>query len=154
VTLNLSAWIVRCGAVGALLLLAGCGLGRADDRTNKILVGGDINHEAVHAFERANGHHPSRDDLLSVHRVWIDNEVLYREGLKLPLEPGEAANRESVISKSLASIEAGVTPSTKSCGVGSKATARNTTGRRASTSKTPRYPGPTPKPRCEPAWSS
>jgi hypothetical protein len=54
--------------------------------------------------------------MLALHRVWIDNEVLYREGLKLSGETGEGAtragaNREDVIFKALGVIDRSVRPS-------------------------------------------
>jgi hypothetical protein len=40
--------------------------------------------------------------------VWLDNEVLYREGLALGLDRGDNSIRERVIFKSLSMIEAGL----------------------------------------------
>lgn len=95
---------------GLIATLGACGVSRADDQASTIVVGGDVNHEAVHAFEKSRGRQPTREELLSLHRVWIDNEILYREGLKLPLDAGEAANREKVIFKALGVIEEKVRP--------------------------------------------
>ncbi len=41
-------------------------------------------------------------------RVWLDNEVLYREGLALQLDKGDTAIRERVIFKALSVIDASV----------------------------------------------
>jgi len=90
-----------------MLVLNTCGRGR-EEPPNAILVGGDVNSGALHAFEKTHGRHPSRDELLSLHRVFIDNEVLYREGLKIGLGEGDAGNRERVIAKALSAIDANV----------------------------------------------
>jgi len=74
------------------------------------VVAGDVNHEAVHAFERSHARAPTREELLEVHRVWINNEILYREGLKLPPGEIEAKDREQVIFKALAAINERVKP--------------------------------------------
>lgn len=101
--LLLGCWILAA-------TLGGCKLGRAEHRPEKIVVGGYVNHEAVHQFAKASGHQPTRQELLSIHRVWIDNEVLYREGKKLPLAAGEASNRERVIEKQLEELEKKLAP--------------------------------------------
>jgi hypothetical protein len=62
----------------------------------------------VHAWAKAQRRQPTHDELLSIHQVWIDNEVLYREGLK-ERRPGAAPpTREQAISNALAAIEAQV----------------------------------------------
>jgi hypothetical protein len=93
------------GVTGVMLTVAACGVGRADDSANTVVVPGDVNHATLHDLQRVRGRHLTREELLELHRVWIDNEVLYREGLKLPLEPGEAGNREHVIFKALGALD-------------------------------------------------
>jgi hypothetical protein len=93
------------GATSVLLTVAGCGWGGANDGANTVVVPGDVNHTTLHDLQRARGRHLTREELLELHRVWIDNEVLYREGLKLPLEPSEAGNREHVIFKALSALD-------------------------------------------------
>jgi hypothetical protein len=72
--------------IGSLLLvfLAGPGEvlagGRDDPQT--IVVGSEVNSEAVEGFETSHGRDPNETELGELHRVWIENEVLYREGLK------------------------------------------------------------------------
>lgn len=89
----------------ALLLVAliACGARETDHRVT-ILVGGDVNHEAVHTFERARGRPPTHEELLGIHGTWIDNEILYREGSKLPFDAATGENREQVIFRALAAI--------------------------------------------------
>jgi len=94
----------------ALLTLTACSCSRRDDAALTIVVPGDVNHEAFHALARARGRHLTREELLELHRVWIDNEILYREGLKLPSAPDQVANRERIIGRALGAIEQKLRP--------------------------------------------
>jgi hypothetical protein len=95
--------------VALVTALSACNAVRAhDEQVSPLIVPGEVNHEAVHTFERAHGRKPAREDLLAIHRVWINNEVLYREGKTLPA--GEAGTREQVIARSLRAIEEKVSP--------------------------------------------
>ena len=51
---------------------------------------------------------PNEDELFALRRVWLDNEVLYREGMALGLDNGDKAIRERVIFKALSVVEANV----------------------------------------------
>jgi hypothetical protein len=79
---------------------------RGDPRT--IVVGADVENEAVETFRAARGREPNRDELEALHRVWLDNEVLYREGLALQVDRGDDAIRERVIFKALSVIDSNV----------------------------------------------
>src|SRR6478735_12564867 len=94
----------------ALLTLAACSCSRKDDAALTILVPGDVNHEALHALAHARGRHLTREELLELHRAWIDNEVLYREGLKLLSTPAKGANREQIIARALSGLEQKLQP--------------------------------------------
>lgn len=50
---------------------------------------------------------PNEEELYALRRVWLDNEVLYREGLGLQLDKGDKAIRERVIFKALSVVDAG-----------------------------------------------
>jgi len=82
-------------------------LGRADD-PRLIVVGSDVDNEAIATFEAARGHKPNAEELKALHRVWLDNEVLYREGLNLQVDRGDTAIRERVIFKMLNVIDSNV----------------------------------------------
>ncbi|HEY0466367.1 MAG TPA: peptidylprolyl isomerase [Polyangiaceae bacterium] len=64
----------------------------------------------MHDLKRARGREPTREELLALHRVWIDNEILYREGLKLSGGVAGASTREQLISRSLVEIDRKVRP--------------------------------------------
>jgi hypothetical protein len=80
---------------------------RADD-PRVIVVGPEVDSEAVEIFEHSRGREPNAEELIALHRIWLDNEVLYREGLALQVDRGDAAIKERVIFKSLSMIEAGL----------------------------------------------
>src|SRR5437762_3294826 len=80
---------------------------RADD-PHTIVVGADVDSEAIETFKAARGHEPNAEELSALRRVWLDNEVLYREGLALQVDKGDAAIRERVIFKALSVIDSNV----------------------------------------------
>src|SRR5262245_38377617 len=81
--------------------------GRADD-PRTIAVDRAVDREARDVFQKARGREPNADELYALRRVWLDNEVLYREGLALGLDKGDSTIRERVIFKMLSAIEAGL----------------------------------------------
>jgi hypothetical protein len=77
-----------------------------DPRT--IIVGADVDGEAIRVFKTARGRNPNEDELYALRKVWLDNEVLYREGLALALDKGDKSIRERVIFKALSVVDANV----------------------------------------------
>src|SRR5262249_22879766 len=69
---------------------------------------GDIERETRETFKAARGREPNAEELEALHRVWLDNEVLYREGLAMEVDKGDPAIRERVIFKELSVIDANV----------------------------------------------
>lgn len=80
---------------------------RADD-PHTIVIGDDVAKEAIETFQAARGHEPNAEELEALRRVWLDNEVLYREGLALQVDKGDTAIRERVIFKALSVIDSNV----------------------------------------------
>jgi parvulin-like peptidyl-prolyl cis-trans isomerase-like protein len=78
---------------------------RSDD-PRVIVVDADVDARARQVFKDARGREPNADELYALRRVWLDNEVLYREGLSLQLDKGDDAIRERVIFKQLSVIDA------------------------------------------------
>jgi PPIC-type PPIASE domain len=89
---------------GALFALDYYLVSRSED-PQAILVSSEVNSEAAHTFERARGRKPTDKELHALHRVWLDNEVLYREGLALGVDKGDPAIRERVIFKALSVVD-------------------------------------------------
>jgi hypothetical protein len=61
-------------------------------------------------FQAARGRAPTAEELEALRRTWLDNEVLYREGLALQVDKGDTAIRERVIFKALSVVDAGLKP--------------------------------------------
>lgn len=92
---------------GALFAVDHALISKADD-PRVIVVGADVDSEAKETFKAARGRDPNPDELEALHRVWLDNEVLYREGLALQVDKGDSAIRERVIFKALSVVDSNV----------------------------------------------
>jgi len=82
-------------------------ISRADD-PRTIVVGVDVDNEAKQLFKADRGRDPTAPELDALRRVWLDNEVLYREGLAMQVDKGDTAIRERVIFKALSVVDANV----------------------------------------------
>jgi hypothetical protein len=92
-------------ALGALLFaLDHFIVGRADD-PRTIVVDPAVDNDARQVFRNARGREPNEEELYSLRRIWLDNEVLYREGLALGVDKGDSAIRERVIFKMLSLVD-------------------------------------------------
>jgi len=80
---------------------------RADD-PRAIVVGRAVNEEARTLFRTSRGREPNAEELRALTQRWVDNEVLYREGIALRVEQGDAMIRDRVIFKSLMLVESGL----------------------------------------------
>jgi hypothetical protein len=94
--------------LGGLLFAGDHFLFRRADDLHTIVVTPEIDSEAVETFTAARGRKPTPAELESLHRVWLDNEVLYREGLALQVDNGDDAIRERVIFKALSVVDSNV----------------------------------------------
>ena len=90
---------------GLLFAVDGLVASRADD-PHTILIDARVDAEAVQVFRDARGRAPTDEELYALRRVWLDNEVLYREGVALGLDKGDKSIRERVIFKSLSVVDA------------------------------------------------
>ena len=77
-----------------------------DPRT--IVIGPGVDAQARAMFKASRGHDPNAQEAAALRQVWLDNEVLYREGLALQMDKGDPTIRERVIFKALSMIDAGV----------------------------------------------
>ena len=76
-----------------------------EDDPNAIVVSAEVDKEARETFKGARGQDPTPEQLAALRQVWLDNEVLYREGLALRVDQGDASIRERVIFKALNVVE-------------------------------------------------
>ena len=107
---RLPAWLheplVHFVLLGALVFGADHLLvGRSDD-PRTIVLGAEVDSEARQVFKGSRGRDPDAKELTALRQVWLDNEVLYREGLALGVDKGDTAIRERVIFKSLSIVDA------------------------------------------------
>jgi hypothetical protein len=94
--------------LGALLFAADHAIvGNADD-PRLIVVSAEVDRDAKALFKSSRGREPTAEELDALRRVWLDNEVLYREGLALQVDRGDSAIRERVIFKALSVVDANV----------------------------------------------
>lgn len=94
--------------LGAVLFGADHLLASREDDPHTIVVDAEVDAHAIKVFKDARGRDPNKDELYALRRVWLDNEVLYREGIALGLDRGDTAIRERVIFKALSMVDAGV----------------------------------------------
>jgi len=94
--------------LGAVLFGADHLLASREDDPHTIVVDAEVDRHAVQVFKEARGRDPNSDELYALRKVWLDNEVLYREGVALGLDRGDTAIRERVIFKALSMVDAGV----------------------------------------------
>ncbi len=95
-------------ALGALLFAADHFLVTRTDDPRTIVVGSEVDSEARQVFKATRNREPDAPELAALRRVWLDNEVLYREGLALQVDKGDTAIRERVIFKALSVVDANV----------------------------------------------
>jgi hypothetical protein len=80
---------------------------RKDD-PHTIVVDAAVDEEATRLFKGSRNRDPDAEELRALRQAWLDNEVLYREGLALEVDKGDPAIRERVIFKALSMIDANV----------------------------------------------
>lgn len=81
--------------------------GRQDD-PRVIVIDGAVDASAIDIFRKARGREPTQDELYGLRRVWLDNEVLYREGIALGMDRGDKFIQDRVIFKALSMVNAGL----------------------------------------------
>lgn len=94
--------------IGAALFAADHVVNGNADEASVIVIDEAVDREALKVFKEARGRDPGPDELYALRRVWLDNEVLYREGLALQMDKGDKAIRDRVIFKALSMINAGL----------------------------------------------
>jgi len=79
---------------------------REDMGPSHIVVDARVDEDARKVFREARQRDPDAAELAVLRQRWIDNEVLYREGLAMQLDRGDTAIRDRVIFKALSVIDA------------------------------------------------
>lgn len=91
--------------LGAVLFGADHVINRRTGDANEIAISAEVDEEARQVFKATRGHDPNAEEMAALRKVWLDNEVLYREGLALQLDKGDTAIRERVIFKALSVVD-------------------------------------------------
>jgi PPIC-type PPIASE domain len=95
--------------LAALLFAADHVWNRSKDDRKTIFVSAVTQKEARETFRASMKREPSEADLKILITRWLDNEILYREGLALGLDRGDPSIRERVIFKALSVIQSATT---------------------------------------------
>jgi PPIC-type PPIASE domain len=77
-----------------------------DPRTIVMSVAEDA--KARDLFHSQRGHDPDAKEMAALRQIWLDNEVLYREGLAMGVDRGDEAIRSSVVFKALNVVNANI----------------------------------------------
>lgn len=93
-------------ALAGLLLLCNAAHAATANDPRVIVVGAHVDSESVEAFEESRGREPTRAERADLHRTWLDDEMLYREGLAMQLDKDDDIVRARVIARTLSVMEA------------------------------------------------
>ena len=94
-------------AVAGALLFGVDHVRNANDEQSRIIrVSKDVDQEARAMFRNTLGRVPNDAEMQTLRARWVDNEVLYREGLAMRVDQGDATIRERVIFKALNVMQA------------------------------------------------
>ena len=94
--------------LGAVIFAADQYLANFRDDTRAIQVASVAQREMRDMFVAGMKREPSADDMRILVERWVDNEVLYREGLALGVDRGDSAIRDRVIFKTLSIAQSGL----------------------------------------------
>ena len=94
--------------LGAALFAVDHVLSSRTDDPRVIVVSPAVHEEARQLFKASRGREPNAAEWAALRSTWLDNEVLYREGLALQVDKGDTAIRERVIFKALSVVDANV----------------------------------------------
>lgn len=78
------------------------------ESASDIVVTAKIQQEAKAIFETGMKREPKPEELKVLLDRWVDNEILYREGLQLGLDRGDSGIRDRVIFKAMSVTQAGI----------------------------------------------
>lgn len=92
--------------IGAVLFGVDSLIAGQEEDPHLIELDSSTDAEIQRVFSASRGREPNAEELQALRQVWLDNEVLYREGLSLGLDKGDKAIRERVIFKALSMVDA------------------------------------------------
>jgi hypothetical protein len=98
--------LVHFVVFGALVFGVDAFIAARTENPNLIEVSAETQKDASELFRSSMGRAPAEAELKILRERWVDNEVLYREGLALGVDRGDASIRERVIFKALNVMQA------------------------------------------------
>lgn len=102
--------LVHFIVLGAVLFAVDQGIAARKDDPRVITMGPEVDAEIRTIFHGVKGRDPEPSEMKILRERWLDNEVLYREGLALGVDRGDTAIRERVIFKALNVVQANLAP--------------------------------------------
>lgn len=100
--------LLHFAIIGAALFAVDAALVARDQDPSTIVVDAAVVEEARSIFRSTAKREPSAEELEALTRRWIDNEILFREGIALGVDQGDKMIRDRVIFKSLMIMETGL----------------------------------------------
>lgn len=101
--------LVHFALVGLILFGLDYAINAPRDNFKVIDVSKDVQDEARAIFKSSLNRDPSPAEMKTLIDRWVDNEVLYREGVALALDRGDSSIRERIIFKALSITQSGIT---------------------------------------------
>lgn len=95
--------------LGALLFAVDSAISSRSEDPRTIVIDQRVDAEARETFAAARGRDPNEAELRALRKAWLDNEVLYREGLALQVDRGDPTIRDRVIFKTMSIVETNIT---------------------------------------------
>jgi len=102
--------LLHFALLGGLLFAVDHALVARESDPHTIVVDAGVVEEVKQVFRSSRNREPNPQELEALTQRWIDEEILFREGLALGVDQDDAAIRERVIFKSLMVMEAGLSP--------------------------------------------
>ena len=100
--------LLHFALLGGLLFAVDATLVPRESDPNTIVVDAAVVEEAKKVFRSSRNRDPNTQELEALTRRWIDNEIMFREGMAMGVDQDDAAIRERVIFKSLMVMESGL----------------------------------------------
>lgn len=94
--------------IAAIIFVGDYLMSLTEEDPNAIVITPEIRQEARQIYSNSFKQEPSEKDMKILMDRWIDNEVLYREGVALGLDKGDSSIRERVIFKTLSVTQASI----------------------------------------------
>ncbi len=92
--------------LGALLFAVDHFIVGSKDDPNTIVMTLADDAKARELFLAQRGHDPDAKEMAALRQIWLDNEVLYREGLAMGVDKGDDAIHSSIVFKALSVVNA------------------------------------------------